>query len=311
MGEATESRPGVETPGPMLGPLVELTDPGDGRVAAYRDLTDAALRRRVEADERVFVVEGRLAVRQLLRSPYRVQSLLVAVNQVDAMLDVIERVRAAGAPVYVAPRPVLVATVGFNLHRGVVALGRRPAAVDPAGLIAAATGEGPAGSGRTLLAVLEGINDHENIGAIFRNAAAFGVAGVLLDPTCADPLYRRSVRVSIGHVLSVPFARFTRWPAGLAELRAAGFVVVALSPTGTPLSSLPSSDADGLGVVVGAGRVALVLGAEGQGLSDAARVLADVSVSIPMALGVDSINVATAAAIAFHQLSAVGPVRAG
>jgi tRNA G18 (ribose-2'-O)-methylase SpoU len=290
------------------GPLVALSDPDDDRVSAYRDLTDAVLRRRVESDAGVFVAEGRLAVRQLLRSPYQTHSLLIAANQVGAMADVVDRVRAGGAPVYVATREVLAATVGFDLHRGVVALGRRPAPIDSDRLMAAvASGEGtgrpPA---RRILAVLEGINDHENLGALFRNAAAFGVAGVLLDPTCADPLYRRAIRVSVGHVLSVPFARLAHWPAGLADLRVAGFVIAALSPDRAPLSPPPVDARAWLDLVAGDAPVAVVIGAEGPGLTEAVLAGADVAVSIPMAPGVDSLNVATAAAIAFHQLSAVG-----
>jgi tRNA G18 (ribose-2'-O)-methylase SpoU len=143
------------------------------------------------------------------------------------------------------------------------------------------------------VAVLEGVNDHENLGAVFRNAAALGVDAVLLAPGCADPLYRRSVRVSMGHVLRVPFVGGT-WPELVAALRAAGFVLAALTPSGTvPPAALAGED-----------RVALLLGAEGPGLTDSALALADHRVGIPMASGVDSLNVATAAAVAFH---AVGP----
>ena len=146
---------------------------------------------------------------------------------------------------------------------------------------------------RRLLAVLEGVNDHENLGALFRNAAALGVDGVLLGPRCADPLYRRSVRVSMGHVLRVPFAALPGpWPAVAGRLRAAGLRVAALTPApdAVPLA------AAGLG----SERVALLLGAEGPGLSAEALAAADVRVRIPMAPGVDSLNVATAAAVAFH-----------
>jgi tRNA G18 (ribose-2'-O)-methylase SpoU len=154
------------------------------------------------------------------------------------------------------------------------------------------------------MAILEGLNDHENLGALFRNAAAFGVAGILLDPTCADPLYRRSVRVSIGHVLHVPFARVQPWPSGLGRLRDAGVVVAALAPrppdgyqgrraTLTELRAMLSRDTP----------VAVLLGAEGPGLTHEALALADVVVSIPMAADVDSVNVATAAALAFHALA--------
>jgi len=163
-----------------------------------------------------------------------------------------------------------------------------------------------------MIVVLEGLNDHENIGALFRNAAAFGAAGVLLDPTCADPLYRRSVRVSLGYVLHVPFARLAPWPAGLDRVRNAGFLVAALTPhppsdSGTRhhtlaelRDSLVQSDPRPTDDLTG---VALLLGAEGSGLSDAALAASDMTVTIPMADGVDSLNVATAAAVAFHALS--------
>src|SRR5262249_20683993 len=141
------------------------------------------------------------------------------------------------------------------------------------------------------LAVLEGINDHENLGGLFRNAAALGVNAVLLGPGCADPLYRRSVRVSMGYVLRVPFAPLRSWPRDLQALGSAGFGVVALPPAG---HAVPLAEAG-----VSAGRVAWLLGAEGPGLSTGALGAADLAVRIPMAPGVDSLNVATAAAIAF------------
>jgi len=283
------------------GALVEVDDPADPRLAAYRDLNDPARRRRVEADASIFVVEGRLAVERLLASGYAVRSLLVDDHQVSSGGSLVGAVRAGGAPVFVGTRDVVAATVGFALHRGVVAVADRPAPVDAGALLARVVhgaGDPP------LVAVLEGLNDHENVGALFRNAAAFGVSGVLLDPTCADPLYRRSVRVSMGHVLHVPFARLAPWPAGLDRVRAAGFVVAALAPHPAPgagpllsLAGLRDRRTEG-----GAG-VALLLGAEGPGLSEEALAAADAVVAIPMADGVDSLNVATAAAVALHALA--------
>jgi tRNA G18 (ribose-2'-O)-methylase SpoU len=156
-----------------------------------------------------------------------------------------------------------------------------------------------------MVVVLEGLNDHENIGSLFRNAAAFGVAGVLLDPTCADPLYRRSVRVSVGHVLHMPFARLAPWPTGLHLVRDAGFVIAALTPR--PAAGIPAVSLAGLRAgMSGSDRpagVALLVGAEGPGLTEAALSVSDVVVSIPIAERVDSLNVATAAAIAFHELA--------
>ena len=290
----------------LPGPLVAVDNPDDPRLDLYRDLNDPAARHRVDTSRSVFAVEGRLAVERLLGSEYAVRSLLVDDHQVTAAADLVGSARARGATVFVGSRTVVAGTVGFALHRGVVAIGDRPPPASSGHVLArAARRPGPPGVPR-LVAVLEGLNDHENLGALFRNAAAFGVAGVLLDPTTADPLYRRSIRVSMGHVLHVPFARLGAWPAGLAEVRDAGFVIAAMAPHpqtgGIPVVSLA-----GLGSrCVGADRplgVALLLGAEGPGLSDAALAASDVVVPIPMADGVDSLNVATAAAIAFHALA--------
>ena len=302
MSDAPEGPPGV-TPGPLIG----VDDPDDPRLDLYRDLNDPAGRIRLDADRSVFVVEGRLAVDRLLTSGYTVRSLLVDDHQVTAARGLVAATRARGAPVFVGSRPVVAGTVGFALHRGVVAVADRPSPADPGRLLADAVGETPPAGVPRLVAVLEGLNDHENIGALFRNAAAFGAAGVLLDPTCADPLYRRSVRVSVGHVLHVPFARLTPWPAGLLPVRAAGFVVAAMVPRPAAhrvpsvvgLSELRALVSGPRGAV----GVALLLGAEGPGLSEPALEAADVVVSIPMADGVDSLNVATAAAVAFHALA--------
>jgi tRNA G18 (ribose-2'-O)-methylase SpoU len=286
------------------GPLIEVEHPDDPRLDPYRDLNDPAKRTRKEADDSVFVVEGRLAVGRLLTSAYTVRSLLVDDHQVTAAGDLVAAARARGAPVYVGSRAVVAATVGFALHRGVVAVADRPAPSDAGRLLTAASG-GSASDGPALVAVLEGLNDHENIGAVFRNAAAFGVRGVLLDPTSADPLYRRSVRVSVGHVLHVPFARLGPWPAGLRQVRAAGFMVVALAPRPAASGENAVSLTELKAKMAGPGHppgVALVLGAEGPGLTEPARTASDVVVHIPMADGVDSLNVATAAAVAFHTL---------
>ncbi|MGH9087331.1 MAG: TrmH family RNA methyltransferase [Acidimicrobiales bacterium] len=323
--------------GPSTGPLVDVDDPADDRLADYRDLKEPAaprLRERGQDGEAVFVVEGKIAVRELLRTDHEVVSLLVDRHQARAAADLVAGVRRRGAPVYVGDREVVAGTVGFNLHRGVVAMARRPPSADPVRVLAAAAATRSAGEGPPVVAVLEGLNDHVNIGAIFRNAAAFGVAAVLLDPKCADPLYRRSVRVSSGHVLHVPFARLAPWPGALAQLRAAGFAVVALAPR-TPsvhaempipaplpewlatragagrLAGVPSAGAPAAGPVRESasdrgGPVAVVLGAEGPGLSQSALEAADAVVAIPMASSVDSLNVATAAAIAFHRLAGPG-----
>jgi tRNA G18 (ribose-2'-O)-methylase SpoU len=190
------------------------------------------------------------------------------------------------APVYLAPQPVVEAVAGYKFHRGALAAADR-APLPELGQIAATA---------TLLVLVEGVNDHENLGALFRNAAAFGAGGVLLDPTSADPLYRRSVRVSMGHVLKVPYTRVTDWPAGIAELRSLGFEVLALTP---------APEAEDIGDVELGRRQALMVGAEGPGLTPGALEAADRRVRIALAPGVDSLNVATAAAIALHHLGRV------
>jgi tRNA G18 (ribose-2'-O)-methylase SpoU len=219
------------------------------------------------------VVEGPLAIERLVGSPYRARAFLFTPRMAERLGGLVER---ADAPVYVAEPDVLAATVGFDLHRGAVASAERPEPTDPQ-VVAAGT---------SALLVVEGVNDHENLGALFRNAAAFGVGGVLLDPTCADPLYRRCVRVSMGHVLRIPFAVADRWPLDLPHR------VVALTPDGaTDIGSLAPPE-----------RLALLVGAEGRGLTEAALAAADLRVRIPMAEGADSLNVATAAAVAQHRL---------
>ncbi|MBW3556262.1 MAG: RNA methyltransferase [Actinobacteria bacterium] len=264
--------------------VTAVEDPADGRVADFVLLTDPDLRRRREqsggADGGFFIAEGELVIRQLLASPYRVRSLLLT----PARLASLEAELAElDVPVFVAGQEVVNAISGFHLHRGALAAAERGPAYDPAAVAEAAD----------LLVVAEGVNDHENLGALFRNSAAFGAGGLLLDPTCADPLYRRSVRVSMGHVLRVPFARLPGWPQSLADLRSLGFEVLALTP---------AADAVDIRTIEPRPRQALVVGAEGPGLSAAALATADRRVRVAMAPGVDSLNVATAAAVALHHL---------
>jgi tRNA G18 (ribose-2'-O)-methylase SpoU len=267
----------------VAGPVATVAA-GDERLAPFLRLTGKGARQRVEQQLGVFVAEGHLALAALVASPYQVLAVAVIPAQRERVLTALA---GTDAPVYVVDEADLAATTGFAVHRGVVGLGRRPPPEEPAALLAAG---GP-------IVVAEGIGDHENLGGLFRNAAAFGVGAVLLDPSCADPLYRRSVRVSLGHVLRVPFARFSAWPAGLARLRSEGYEVVALTPgAGEDVAVLDTSPRH---------RTALLVGAEGPGLSVAALAAADRRVRIPLAAGVDSLNLATAAAIALHRL--VGP----
>ena len=295
----------VTTAPTAMGPLVVVEDLDDHRLADYRDLNEPSARRRLEATLGIIVVEGRVPVRLLLDSAIRIRSLLVDDHQVQLAADLVDAVRSRGGPVFVVPRERMAGLVGFRLHRGVVAVADRPSDGHADHVLAGAVRQASGEAGRGLVAVLEGLNDPENIGALFRNAAAFGVAGVLLDPTCSDPLYRRAVRVSAGHALRVPFARLDPWPEGLDRVRSTGFVVCALAPHADGRSPV------GLHQLLGhldprwpaATGVALLVGAEGPGLSAAALDAADVVVSIPMAPGVDSLNVATAAAVAFDRLT--------
>jgi tRNA G18 (ribose-2'-O)-methylase SpoU len=261
-------------------PVVPIADPDDERVADYRHLTDAGWRRQVEGEHGLFVAEGTLVIRQVLRRGHRLRSVLLARNRQEALAADLAGV---DAPVYVAEPAVLDAVAGFHAHRGALAAVERPALPEPEALL---------GSAR-MVAVLEDVNDHENLGAVFRNAAGLGVDAVLLSPGCCDPLYRRAVRVSMGHVLSVPWTRLEPWPEGLEWLRRNGFTLLALTPDpgADPLPSTPAGP-----------RVAVLLGAEGPGLSPSALAAADRRLRIPLAAGVDSLNLASAAAIAFHAL---------
>lgn len=278
---------------------VSITNADDPRIADYVDLSDPELRRRVEARDGFFIAEGALVVRTLLATRHRVRSVLVTPKQRAALADVLDHV---DAPVYVVAPDVMRETVGFDLHRGAVAAADRfelpalDAVLESAGLESA----GLARVSR--VAVLERVNDHENLGALFRNAAAFGVDAVLLCPECSDPLYRRSVRVSTGHVLTVPWTRATPWPAAIDTLKRHGFVVLALTPAAdaAPIDSVVAGPDD---------RVAMLLGAEGPGLSAGALRRATSRVRIPMAAGVDSLNVAVAAGIAFARCAPPGRLR--
>ena len=296
--------------------IAAVDDPADPRVGDFVGLSDPDLRRRREQgdgrDAGFFVAEGPQVVRHLLRSPYRVRSLLVTERGLRALDDDLATLGAGPAPpVYLASQPLLDRICGFHFHRGALASADRRPLPDLATATAATD----------LAVVIEGVNDHENLGALFRNAAAFGAGAVVLDPTCADPLYRRSIRVSVGHVLRIPFARAAAWPGAIADLQSLGFEVLALtpSPDAEDVRSLRDSvlaTQAGLGVQAtqaghgvratqaGRGsRRALLVGAEGPGLSDAALAAADRRVRIAMAPGVDSLNVATAAAVALHQVA--------
>jgi tRNA G18 (ribose-2'-O)-methylase SpoU len=266
--------------------IIEVDDPADPRLDDFRDLTVADRRPDRPGGRGLVIAEGVVVVRRLLSSRYPVRAVL----GVPRRLAELGGELPAAIPVYAVASATMAAVVGFHLNRGVLAVADRPPAPDLAELSAMAARV-------RLLAVLEGVNDHENLGSLFRNAAALGVDALALGPRCADPLYRRSVRVSMGHVLAVPFALLPErppWPAALDGLRDAGLQIVALTPHPDAVP-LPEAGLAGR-------RVALLLGAEGTGLSAAAMAAADQRVRIPMAAGVDSLNVATAAALAFYAL---------
>ena len=268
--------------------VVAVDDPHDLRLADYVALKDRDIRRlRAEsggAKGDWFIAEGPLVIRHLLHSRYTVRSLLVTARGLRALDDDLTR---CDAPVYLAPQPLVEAIAGYKFHRGALAAADRGPLPDPAAVAARAS----------LLVVVEGVNDHENLGALFRNAAAFGAGGVLLDPTSADPLYRRAVRVSMGHVLHVPYSRILAWPEGIAALGQLGYEVLALTP---------APDAEDVGRVEQRPKQALLVGAEGPGLTAAALAVAHRRVRVPLAPGVDSLNVATAAAVVLHHLTRVG-----
>lgn len=255
--------------------LERVTDPDDPRVADYRELNVPAARRRIEGD-RFFVAEGPTAIERLLTSGHRVRSVLVDERKLERLAPVL----AGHDPTVLTTAPaVLTAIVGFDLHRGIVAAADRRAAPSVSELAA---------TSRRLL-VLEGLNDPENVGAVARSARAFGVDGLVLDPTCIDPYYRRTVRVSMGEILHLRVARVTRWPDDLAVLDLAGFESWALSPR---------DGADDLWHLAVPDRLALVLGAEGPGLRSGTIERCRRVARIPIANGVDSLNVGAAAAVA-------------
>lgn len=261
--------------------LIHVTDPADPRLDDYRNIPDAELVQR----RGLFIAEGRLVVRLLLtgcRFPPR--SVMVTETAYAALTALIGP--APTVPVYIVPPQVMNGVAGVNIHRGCLAVGERP--LPPPWRDVAV-------SARRIVAV-ERIGNADNIGGLFRNAAALGGDAVLLDPDSTDPLYRKAIRTSIGASLRVPFARLEPWPDGLRELRALGFVLVGMTPASTALALHDA--APGLRY----GKVAVVVGHEGDGLSAAALELCDLCVRIPMTAGIDSLNVATAAAIALYEL---------
>ncbi|WMY77330.1 RNA methyltransferase [Citricoccus sp. I39-566] len=273
--------------------VIDLDGADDPRVAEYSRLTDAALRRRTDAAHGIYLAESSAVVRRALAAGHHPRSFFLAHRYLDSMADVFAA--HPSVPVYTGTDEVLEAITGFHLHRGALAAMDRPAPLSPDEVLA----------GARRVAVLENVSDHTNLGAIFRSAAGLGVDAILVSPEAADPLYRRSIRVSMGTVFSIPWARVgeadgrgrAAWPAALEQLRAEGFTVAALelSESAVELDDPALRDHE---------RLALVLGAEGPGVTSAALAACDLHVKIPMAPGVDSLNVAAASAVAFWELRA-------
>ena len=268
---------------PAVARIEHITDPADARLADYISLRDVELRTSVEAEHGLFLAEGEKVVRRAVESGFAVRSFLMAPRWMDPLADVLDL--AGDAPCYVAPAELIESVTGFHVHRGALASLRRLPLPTVSEVVATAS----------RVVVLEDLVDHANVGAVFRAGAALGMDAVLLSPRCADPLYRRAVKVSMGAVFSVPYTRMTRWYDGLDELRQAGFRVLALTP---------AAEAVALDELTSPERFAVILGNEGEGLSKRWLSDADVRVRIPMRAGIDSLNVAAAAAVAFYVLGA-------
>lgn len=264
--------------------LITVDDPDDPRLSDYTGLTDVDLRRRREPAEGLFIAEGEKVIRRARNAGYEMRSMLLSAKWTDVMRDVIEE---ATAPVYAVTPALAERVTGYHVHRGALASMRRKPLPDAATLLS------PGRGSPRRVAVFEDIVDHANLGAAFRNAAALGVDAVLLTPRCADPLYRRAVKVSMGSVFHVPWTRLTSWPEDTGLLREAGFTTAALclSDRSITLDELVARRHE---------KLALVFGTEGDGLTHGALVAADVHVRIPMDAGVDSLNVAAASAVAFY-----------
>lgn len=259
--------------------LVEIESADDPRLADYRDLRDVQLRQHLEAEHGLFLAEGEKVVRRAVEAGYAPRSFLMAPRWLAGLDDVLS---GSGAPVYVVSEALAEEVTGFHVHRGALAsLHRRPLpSVDD--VLA----------GARSVVVLEDIVDHTNVGAIFRSAAAMGFDAVLVSPRCADPLYRRAIKVGMGAVFATPWTRLVDWRGALPSLSAAGFTTVALT---LAADSTPIEEA-----VAGLDRLALVLGSEGHGLSARWEHAADRRATIPMAPGIDSLNVAAASAVACY-----------
>ena len=265
-------------------PILPVDDPNDPRLAGYHDVPDPLLLR----ERGLFVAESRLVLRELLaHDRLQTRSLLLTEAALASLRDVVDQ-RGDDLPIYVAPKSVMKQVIGHAVHRGALALGERPATRSAWELSALRTAR--------LTVVLEQVGNPDNVGSVFRNAAAFGVDCLLLTPSCADPLYRKAIRTSLGATLRLPYGELDDWPDSLERLNDLGYETVALTldADAEPLEALATRPPE---------RLALVLGTEGAGLSDPAAAAVTRRVRIPMAPGIDSLNVATASGIALYRLS--------
>lgn len=262
--------------------VIDVVDPADVRVDDFRDLNSVDRRPDLPTGKGLVIAEGVLVCQRMLASRFAPHAFLGTDRRLS---ELAADLAGASCPFYRASAEVMAEVVGFHLNRGVLAAARRAPELEVAEILA----------GSRTVAVLEGVNDHENLGSIFRNAAGLGVDAVIFGAGCADPLYRRAVRVSMGHALLVPFARAQRWPADISALRDNGFRLLAMTPNrqAGELAATMDELADD--------KVAVLVGAEGPGLTETVLRAADARVRIPMTRGTDSLNVATAAALAFYE----------
>lgn len=264
----------------------DVDDPDDPRLDDFRDLNSVDRRPDLPSGKGLVIAEGVLVVQRMLASRFDPHALLGTDRRLAELRD---DLAGSAIPFYRASADVMARAIGFHLNRGVLAAARRAPELGVAQVI----------DGARTVAVLEGVNDHENLGAMFRNAAGLGVDAVVFGSGCADPLYRRAVRVSMGHALLVPYARATDWPGELKTLRDNGFRLLAMTPQHTARTLAEAMTA------ARGERVAVLVGAEGPGLTPATLRSSDVLVRIPMSRGTDSLNVATAAALAFYERARV------
>lgn len=252
------------------------------QVRYYTQLTDVKLRSVKEPQWGIYLAESSKVIRRALVAGHQPLSFFMSEKWADDLLDVLTD--HPQVPAYIGSEEELEAITGFALHRGALAAMARPQPVSLGELLA----------GARRLAILEDIVDHTNVGAIFRSAAALEVDAVLVTPRCADPLYRRSIRVSMGTVFQVPWLRLESWPAALADLKAAGFTLASLALEDDSLSLDQLAERNYQ-------KLALILGTEGHGLAPSTLAASDHTVMIPMSRGVDSLNVAAASAVAFWE----------